>query len=150
MTNSNPKFKPHPLIRSRISDVLKKYSTEISLFSLFFIIIFSSLTLYTGPGSNENVEQWINLTNQMFYGKQDFLFSYGPLYWLNNETTTQYNTYTYWLTIAFVSISSACFWAFITTLTHKTRAYFFLAAAYFLFFKNLLFPATLFLYQQST
>ena len=78
---------------SKLSDFLKKYRNESLVFFVVFVVVFSSMKMLTGSGSNGNVEHWINLTNQMFYGKQDFLFSYGPLFWLTaGGATTQYNT----------------------------------------------------------
>ena len=82
----------------------------------------------------------------MFYGNQDFLFSYGPLYWLAGGATTQYNSYTYWLAVVFLSFSSAYFWAITVTLSCKAGGYILFAIAYFLFFNDLRFPAILFLW----
>lgn len=58
------------------------------IFLLVFVVVFSTLKLGTNSGSNGNVEQWMNLTNQTLYGSQDFLFSYGPLYWLVGGVAT--------------------------------------------------------------
>jgi hypothetical protein len=132
---------------SKLSDFLKKYRNESLVFFVVFVVVFSSMKMLTGSGSNGNVEHWINLTNQMFYGKQDFLFSYGPLFWLTaGGATTQYNTYTYSIAIAFSSVLYACFWSALFTLSYKARTYIFFAVAYFLFFGSLIFPMSLLLW----
>lgn len=133
-------------IYSIYNTFFKKYPTEILIFSLIFIFAFSQLSYVTGAGSNGNVEQWINLTNQMFYGKQDLLFSYGPLYWLTGNATSLYNVYAYWLSIAFISALAAYFWSIIFTLVYKTHAYIYFAIAYFLFIGTVILPAALFLW----
>lgn len=125
--------------------LFERYKGEALAFLGVFVVVFSSLKMYSTPGSNGNVEQWINLTNQMFYGGQDFLFSYGPLYWLAGGTSSQYNIYTYWGAITFLSILNACFWSVIFTLICKARSYILLSVTYFLFFNSLNFSAALFL-----
>ncbi len=116
------------------------------LFACLFVVIFSSLHLNTGSGSNGNVEQWINLTNQMFYGKQDFLFSYGPMYWIAGGATSQYSVMSYWGAIGFLSSINAAVWTLILSMTLKAGSIAFLAIAFFLFFGNLVFPPSLFLW----
>lgn len=135
---------------SKIIFYLKNYSKEFSVFLLVFVVVFSALKLSTGAGSNGNSEQWINITNQMFYGEQDFLFSYGPLYWLVGGGTTQYNPYTYWSAIVFLSFLSAYFWAATVTLSYKANTYILYAVAYFLFFNSLSFSAVQFLWPLAT
>jgi hypothetical protein len=122
-----------------------RYKGEVLAFSTVFVVVFSSLKMHSTPLSNGNVEQWVNLTNQMFYGGQDFLFSYGPLYWLAGGTSSQYNIYTYWGAITFLSILNACFWSVIFTLICKARSYILFAVTYFIFFSSLNFSAALFL-----
>lgn len=127
-----------------LNSIVEQYRGELLIFLTVFIAIFSSLQMpaAAAPG---NVEQWANLTNQMFYGGQDFLFSYGPLYWLTGGASSQYNIYTYWGAILYLSISIAWFWSIIITLSFNARAYVFFAVAFFLFFSSLNFPAALFL-----
>lgn len=135
---------------SKVSLFIKNYSKELSVFLLVFVVVFSALKLSTGGGSNGNSEQWINITNQMFYGEQDFLFSYGPLYWLVGGATTQYSPYTYWSGIVFLSFLSAYFWAATVTLSYKANTCILYAVAYFLFFNSLSFSAVQFLWPLAT
>lgn len=125
--------------------LFERYKGEVLAFSTVFVVVFSSLKMYSTPFSSGNVEQWVNITNQMFYGGQDFLFSYGPLYWLAGGTSSQYNIYTYWGAITFLSIINACFWSVIFTLICKARTYLFFAVAYFIFLSSLEFSTALFL-----
>lgn len=125
--------------------LFERYKGEVLVFLAVFVVVFSSLKMYSTASSNGNVEQWVNLTNQMFYGAQDFLFSYGPLYWLAGGTSSQYNIYTYWGAITFLSILNACFWSVIFTLIDKARSYILFAVTYFIFFSSLNFSAALFL-----
>lgn len=128
-------------------NVLKnKYATELLVFGLVFVVLFSELRFGSGPSSNGNVEQWINLTNQMFYGSQDFLFSYGPLFWLTGGTPSMYDLPAYWLGVAFLSVVNAFFWAMLIPLAARARAFLFVAAAYFLFFNSLVQSSALFLW----
>lgn len=133
-----------------IDDFFKTHGKLIFIFLLMFVVVFSSIKLSTGVGSNGNVEQWINVTNAMFYGNQDFLFSYGPLYWLSGGTTTQYNIFTYWSTIVFLSFVISYFWATTFTLTYKANSYIFFAITYFLFFDALNFKSALYLWSFAT
>ncbi|WP_321863704.1 hypothetical protein [Pseudomonas paraveronii] len=127
-----------------LKSMLEKYKAESLSFLAVFVLVFSSLKMYSVALSTGNVEQWVNLTNQMFYGEQDFLFSYGPLYWLTGGSSSQYNMPTYWSSITFLSILNACFWSAIFTLINKAHTHIFFAVAFFLFFSTLLFPAALF------
>lgn len=112
------------------------------LFYLFFVLIFASLRFTVSNGSNGNVEQWVNLTNQMFYGHQDFLFSYGPLYWISGGAlggaTSQYSALSYWVAILFVSTVHAIFWAAVVWMAGEARSLVFLAALFIFFFQGLL------------
>lgn len=125
--------------------LFERYKGEVLAFLAVFVVVFSSLKMYSAPASNGNVEQWVNLTNQMFYGGQDFLFSYGPLYWLTGGASSQYNIYTYWGAITFLSILNACFWSVIFTLICNARSYILFAVTYFIFFSSLNFSGALFL-----
>ncbi|MGE1175775.1 hypothetical protein [Pseudomonas sp. BW7P1] len=127
-----------------------KYKTELLVFLSVFVIVFSSTKMYSTAVSNGNVEQWVNLTNQIFYEGRDFLFSYGPLYWLVGGSSTQYNIYAYWGSITYISVMYAIFWALIFSLVHKARSYLYLAVAFFLFFSGLAFPAAFYLLPFAT
>ena len=128
-----------------LASLLGRYKIEGLAFLAVFVLVFSSLKMYSVAFSNGNVEQWANITNQMFYGGQDFLFSYGPLYWLTGNSSSQYNMSTYWGSIIFLSVLYACFWSVIFTLVSKARTYIFFSVAFFLFFSSLIFPAALFI-----
>jgi hypothetical protein len=127
-----------------------KYKTEFLVFLSVFVLVFSSMKMYSAAVSNGNVEQWVNLTNQVFYEGRDFLFSYGPLYWLVGGSSTQYNIYSYWGSIFYISVVYAFFWSLIFTLVHKARSYLYLAVAFFLFFSGLAFPAAFYLLPFAT
>ncbi len=131
--------------RSDLESLLWKYKTEVLAFLAVFVIVFSSLKMYSVAVSNGNVEQWVNLTNQMFYEGNDFLFSYGPLYWLAGGSSSQHSAYAYWSSIVFLSLINASFWSVVSTLVSRANTYIFLAAAFFLFFSNLIFSAALFI-----
>lgn len=88
----------------------------------------------------------MNLTNQVLYGSQDFLFSYGPLYWLVGGVATPYNAYTYWAAIVFLSAVCGAFWTMLAALLYRVGAYVLPAIAFFLFFGSLNFSAALFLW----
>lgn len=129
-----------------MSGSIKRYGGELLTFGLVFIVVFSELRFVTTAGSTGNVEQWVNLTNTMFYGKQDFLFSYGPLFWLTGGVTSIHNVYTYWTSIAFISTVDAFFWAVLFSLSYRARSYPLLALAYFLFFSSLVLSSAFFLW----
>lgn len=134
-----------PKTIGNLESLLGRYKTEGLAFLAVFVLAFSSLKMYSVAFSNGNVEQWANITNQMFYGGQDFLFSYGPLYWLTGNSSSQYNMSTYWGSIIFLSGLYACFWSVIFTLIRKVRTYIYFSVAFFLFFSSLIFPAALFI-----
>lgn len=135
---------------SCLKSLCVKYKTELLVFLSVFVLVFSSLKMYSTAVSNGNVEQWVNLTNQVFYEGRDFLFSYGPLYWLVGGSSTQYNIYSYWGAIVYISVMYALFWGLIFTLVHKARSYLYLAVAFFLFFSGLAFPAAFYLLPFAT
>jgi hypothetical protein len=120
------------------------HRTELLVAALVFILNISAIRLTTN--SSGAVEQWINLTNQMFYGRQDFLFSHGPLYWLVGGTTTPFNVWAYWATVLVLSALSACFWSLIFTLCYNSSSLFLFGLAFFLFFTDLAFPPLLYLW----
>ena len=123
-----------------------RFDAEWLAFGLVFIAVLSELRFSTTSGSAGNVEQWVNLTNAMFYGKQDFLFSYGPLFWLTGGATSMHNVYAYWASVAFISTVQAFFWAVLFILSFKARGYLLFGVAYFLFFNSLVFSSAFFLW----
>ncbi|MGY6121838.1 hypothetical protein ACW9YQ_15935 (plasmid) [Paraburkholderia strydomiana] len=124
----------------------RRYEIECLTFGIVFIAVLSQLHFSTNPGSTGNVEQWLNLTNAVFYGKQDFLFSYGPLIWLTGAATSTYSLVTYWMSAIFIATVQAFFWAVLFSLSFRGRGYLLLALAYFLFFSSLLLPCAYFLW----
>ncbi|WP_426168263.1 hypothetical protein [Pseudoduganella sp. R-34] len=88
----------------------------------------------------------MNLANQYFYGPQDFLFSYGPLYWLTGNVTSQYSVASYWTGVVFLSVVFSLFWATIISMASAARSVFFLAGLFLVFFANLNFGPALFLW----
>lgn len=116
------------------------------VFLFVFVVTFSNSKVGPSLIPSSSFEQWKNLTNQSFYGTQDFLFSYGPLYWLIGGAITPYNPYAYWLSIALLSTISGIFWAMLVSLLRKGAAYVLPAIAFFLFFGILNFPGVLYLW----
>ncbi|TAM60804.1 hypothetical protein [Rhodanobacter denitrificans] len=134
------------IVRFQSDTFIKEYRRELSILLLVFAVVFSQLRLGFGAGPAAGVEQWVNLTNQMFYGKQDFLFSYGPLYWITGEAASQYSPITYWVAAGFLSLVYATFWTMLFSLAYRAGTYILFATGYFLFFYSLIFPAALFLW----
>lgn len=117
-----------------------------TLFLFIFVLVFSSTHFYSGPGSNGNIEQWANLTNQIFYGHQDFLFSFGPLYWLTGGATSQYSAVSYWAAVLFLSGFYAMFWAAVVWMASEARSTSYLLVTFVLFFQSLEFLGALYLW----
>lgn len=132
-------------IKDALDALLIKYKVEFLVFFGVFILVFSSKKMYSVSASKGNVEQWVNITNQMFYGGSDFLFSYGPLYWLVGGSSSQYSVVSYWAAILFISVISAAFWSLIVKLVHNARAYMYLGLAFFLFFSTVAIPSAFYL-----
>ena len=113
--------------------VTKKFSSFIvvCLALLPFLSLFA-----TGPvkSSIDNAEHWVNLTNAMFINGQNFIFSYGPLFWLVGGVSEYYNTSTYYISIMFVwGIYAVIVWATLL-LMYKSRGYLFFYLLQFVFF----------------
>lgn len=110
----------------------------LSQFILFFFaIIFtivSSQPLRTG--SVGGVEQWVNVLPDFFSEKQDFLFSYGPLFWLTGQTVVQYSQQSYWISAVFISLYSAIMWAVLLRLALKHKFVIVLSIIYFVILKS--------------
>lgn len=124
---------------------LHQHQRELFIFFSLFILIFSSVRLY--PASSiGNVEQWINLTNSMFARNQDFLFSYGPLYWLVGGVATPFNQITYWGAVLFLTTNFAFFWTVLVLICIDSKRYFSFAAAFLIFILTLQVNCALFLW----
>lgn len=117
---------------------------QLLVFLFFFFL--ATTHFYPGYGTNGNVEQWMNLTNQYFGGPQDFLFSYGPLYWLTGNVTSQYSVASYWIGVTFLSVVFSLFWATVISMASAARSILFLSGLFLLFFTNLNFGPALFLW----
>lgn len=128
-----------------ISKKNHSYKNEMTLFLIVFVLVFSTTKL-SGFASIGNVEQWVNITNQTFYGSQDFLFSYGPLYWLTGGVTQSYNGLTYWAAVVFICLSNSFFWTLILDLIHRTKNYLLFTVAFVIFLKTIALTATFFMW----
>ncbi len=137
------------------------YSELYKLFQFiffFFAIIFTTVSSYPlHISSAGTVEQWRNLLPNFFNGEQDFLFSYGPLFWLAGQTVVQYSELTYWLSALFISIYSAVFWAMILRLAVNHKFVISLSVVYLIILKGFwlsavyfTFPLFLLVYLKST
>ncbi|MEE9648752.1 hypothetical protein [Enterobacter soli] len=123
---------------------------EFFKFLQLFIFLFSSFFVFVNQQSLQmssagNVEQWLNLMPEFFSNSQDFLFSYGPLYWLTGKTVVQYSEFTYWLTITFISFFSAIHWSILLRLALKRNAIIILAIVIFTGMTSINSPTTYFI-----
>jgi hypothetical protein len=125
------------------NDELKPTPTRTELFKLcqLFVFIFAfifvevnKLPLYFLQ--MPSVEQWSNLLPGFFNGEQDFLFSYGPLYWLQGSSVAQYSKASYLISLFFISFFTAVNWALIIRLAIKYKAGLILAVIYAVFIKS--------------
>ena len=101
-------------------------------FFVLFITILLSMQFDDTPSSANNVEQWVNLTNQMFYGSHDFMFSYGPMYWIVGGTSSIYNKFTYIISRLYLTLNYSLFWTILSILLIKNKSYMWLAITYLL------------------
>ncbi|MCX7123501.1 MAG: hypothetical protein NTV32_07575 [Gammaproteobacteria bacterium] len=126
----------------------KQNLLRIKIIIFFFLMISTAiplaLPLFTFSSAN-NAEQWVNLTNQFFYGNQDFLFSYGPLYWIVGGASAPYNFSIWIITALFFFAYCTIFWILLIELAFKYHATPALAILYFLFIRTILFAQIIFL-----
>lgn len=141
---NNHKYKPDKCGCTLLATA-QQYSKEITAFLVIFFAIFTSMKLsnFTSDG---NVEQWLNLSGNVFSGKQDFLFSFGPLFWLIAKSPQYYNNFAYISTVAFFSLSNAFFWTLILNQIHRTKNYLLFAACFIIFIKNINIGAAFFMW----
>jgi len=118
---------------SKKTELFRLCQFFVFMFALVFVEV-NKLPLYFYP--MPALEQWSNLLPNFFSGEQDFLFSYGPLYWLQGSTVAQHSELTYFISAIFVSIFTALNWAIILRLAIKFRAVIFLAVIYGLYIKS--------------
>jgi hypothetical protein len=122
-------------------------NNDLKLFAIVFSVIFAYSHAFPLNGNSiQGVEQWINMTNQMFYGNEDFLFSYGPLYWLTGGTVTQYNVFSYWASLTFLSLTSAVFWYFLIKLSDYFSAWLPFVLVFFLYLNKIVIPPVFLLF----
>lgn len=126
-----------------------KSVSNINLFLSVFILIFSNIIFHNGPGSVDNHEQWMNLTNQIFYSGNDFLFSYGPLYWLVGGTTTHFSLVTYLASWGFLAVTLSAFWFFLLKVSIETDSILYLSLVFVVFIPGLIFHQALYLWPFS-
>lgn len=109
------------------AELFKFSQLFVFLFAIIFISINQQPLRLLSTGS---VEQWLNVLPEYFTGPQDFLFSYGPLYWLTGKVVVQYSQLTYWITAVFISVYTAANWAILLRLAMKFKAVIILAVIY--------------------
>jgi len=123
------KFRNH----DNATELFKLCQLFVFMFALVFVEV-NKLPLYFFP--MPAFEQWSNLLPDFFSGEQDFLFSYGPLYWLQGSTVAQHSELTYVMSVLFISSFTALNWAILLRLSIKFRGVVFLAIIYALYIKT--------------
>lgn len=123
-------------------NVLKQNETTAELFKLcqFFMLMFAIIVVEMNQqpliiSLDRVLEQWSTLLPDFFVGKQDFLFSYGPLYWLQGSPVVQYSQASYFISLFFISLYCALNWALMLRLAINARCVFFFAVIYIVFIK---------------
>lgn len=106
----------------------KGMSSQFRIFSIVFIAAFFTPRPIGGSGSTGSVEQWLNLTNAVFDGNLDFLFSYGPLYWLTGGSSSPYSLGTWITSSLYVSVTFGIYWTLVWSLRRNLDFVFFLIA----------------------
>lgn len=125
----NNELKPTPTR----TELFKLCQLFVFMFALIFVEV-NKLPLYFFP--MPALEQWSNLLPNFFSGDQDFLFSYGPLYWLQGRTVAQHSELTYIISVLFISSFTALNWAIILRLAIKFKSVLFLSFIYALYIKS--------------
>lgn len=130
-------------------DMMKKLLIQNKNFwiswGVVFILSFASVHFTTVPASAGNAEQWVNLTNSVFYGNQDIIFSYGPLYWLVGLASSMYSSAAYILAKIFISCVYSFFWAMLINLIIRYKNYILFPIIFLLFIKTINFSQAFFL-----
>lgn len=114
------------------TEIFKLCQLFVFMFALVIVEV-NKLPLYFFP--MPALEQWSNLLPDLFSGNQDFLFSYGPLYWLQGSVVAQHSELTYIISMLFISSFTALNWAIILRLAIKCRGVIFLALIYAIYIK---------------
>jgi hypothetical protein len=97
--------------------------SEVRLALFVFVVVAAATHPAVGLTSNGNVEQWTNLTNESLTGPQDFLFSYGPLFWLTGGAAAAYSVATLAATVAFTAATQSAFWTLFYVAVSRKTAY---------------------------
>lgn len=121
----------------------KNNETKRELFKLaqIFVFLYAIVFIYISGqplriGSAGSVEQWLNVLPDFFSDSQDFLFSYGPLYWLTGQTVVQHSQLTYWLSVFFITTYCALMWSLLLRVAIRHKVVFLLAIIYVVILKN--------------
>lgn len=130
--------------------LLQRLVTRKSILFIFILLALLPVVnmLATGPVKNsiDNAEHWVNLTNAVFIDGQNFMFSYGPLFWLVGGANEYYSAGSYYLSIAFVLVFyTSVIWC-IFFLTFKSKGYLFLFLIAICFFSFYYLKVLLFLW----
>ena len=123
-------------IYNQFNLLLDSHKIELLLFFSVFIIVFPMINFNPSSGAN-SVEQWMNLTNQMFYGSNDFMFSYGPAYWLVGGVSSVFSAKIYLISKLFISFIAAFFWTLLISLTYRHKVFIYFAIAFVIFIQSL-------------
>ena len=125
------------LMYSRMS--VGERATDILTVTAIFLV--GLVSVRPAPKSSTlGVEQWMNLTNELFYGDRDFIFSYGPLFWLFDGVAQPYNLASYILSVVAISATGAIFWGIATILAWRTGSLWMLGAMFICLAVGLFFP----------
>ena len=123
----------------------EKINSSLLIFISVVVMVFSGISFESHAMYSHGVEQWINLTNQVFYGKNDFLFSYGPLYWLTGTTPTMYNAFAYFGTKTFLALEYGLFWSLLVYLLDRYNSILLFLIIYGIFIRSIFFQLAIFL-----
>lgn len=120
--------------------------SDFKLFAIIFGVMFAYLHPAQFNGSTlQTLEQWMNMTNHMFQGQQDFLFSYGPLFWITGGTVAQYSEFSYWISLVFMSLVASLFWFYLIRLSAYFSAWIPFVAVVFLYLYQIIIPTNFFM-----
>jgi len=117
----------------RFVEIIK--NNEDCLIVFFALIIFYAytLTLYPTISTTGSDEQWLNLTNSLFNGNQDILFSQGPLLWVIAKVSEHYDYVSFVICSVFLTIVLSIIWVLILKLVTEIKFLIIIAVLFFLF-----------------
>ncbi|KAA5990402.1 hypothetical protein [Pantoea sp. M_4] len=121
---------------------LNHNKTMAELFKLcqFFMLMFAIIVVEINQqplfiSLDRVLEQWSTLLPDFFVGNQDFLFSYGPLYWLQGSPVVQFSKTSYFISLFFISVYCALNWALLLRVAINAKSVLYLAVIYIVFIK---------------